>query len=161
MENQKNFVKWLQIIITVIFIIGLILMWAGIGTLKINNSTQPITLGNKIVFTLISIILLSAIWIAFFYQQRNDQLNQENNKAFSTLNKLSGWGTKIESIGNLIKYGIINIIIIIFGIFLSISLNNLTFLLISLVGLIILIMQISGFLIAWKRSKSLVKGRYY
>ncbi len=84
---------------------------------------------------------------------QQEQQQSFGNKIFSTAYKFEGWNWRLKSISSLI----IGIFFILAGIVLTIISKSFNALILSLIGLIVLL----GSWFLWKRSKSLVKGRYY
>lgn len=80
-ENQKTFVKWLLIIMTLVYIIIVFSMWLGYG--KITDSEGNLveaTLGVKFIITLGGALLVGGGWFLFNHQKKQDK-NLNINKS--------------------------------------------------------------------------------
>lgn len=86
-------------------------------------------------------------------QEQEYQEESFGDKALSTAYKVGGWNLRLKAIGSLIM----GILLFLGGIILAIISKSFNALILSLIGLV----AFFGSWIYWKRSNSLVKGRFY
>jgi Co/Zn/Cd efflux system component len=79
--NQKNFVFGYQLIVTIVFAVGLILMWTGVGKLSYPPGMSHIE--AEIIFTFVGLIIIALSWILFRHQEKVDEEKQLNMKISS------------------------------------------------------------------------------
>jgi len=153
-KGQRKFVKWYHVIGGILAIVLLVLMWSGYG--------GEINLTMKIAITVVFIIAFFISYWFYSHQKKLDgrkinkmveEQKSGKEKVLSATYKVTGWTWRIKVVGSMI----IGILLFLGGIAGAIWAKSFTWLILSLTGLIAII--VGG--IMWKRTKSLVKGRFY